>query len=325
MKICIFGAGAVGCFLGHRLATAGFEVSAVARGATLAAIKKHGLRLVSNGGETGIKIRAVEDDPVNLGAQDLVVLSIKGTSLADCGAMIGPLIGPNTVVMTAMNGIPWWFFRHLNGRFRTTVISESDPSGRLSANIPERAVVGSVLYPNCETLGPGLSRHNFGETIVIGEPNSTTSNRIQKLASVFSSAGFDAKISSHIHRDIWEKLMGNLVMNPLSAVTGATCDNILDDPLLAQYCRAAMTEARTIGETIGITSLISVQRLIEQTRSMGRFRTSMLQDVDRHKKLEIDLLLSSVHEAGKSVGIRTPNIDSLLGIARLFAKVRGLY
>jgi len=324
VKVCIFGAGAIGGFLGARLAQSGCDVSAVARGATAAALRAHGLR-VQSGHELSSAAVTVAEDPAALGAQDLVIVAVKGPAMASVAARIAPLIGADTAVMTAMNGVPWWFFHGFGGKFSGTRLMSVDPEGAIAAAIGDRHVIGCVVHLACATPEPGLVRHVFGNQLIIGEPGGGNSPRVEALAATLSEAGFATTVSASIQSDIWYKLWGNMTMNPVSALTGATSDRILADPLVLRFCLSAMAEAAAIGTAIGCPIAQSGEDRIAITRKLGAFKTSMLQDVEAGKPVELDALVTVVREIGERAGIATPNIDALLGLARLHARTRGLY
>ena len=324
MKICIYGVGAVGGYIGARLARAGNEINAVAKGATLKALQQHGLRVQSNNETFSVKINAVES-PDALGIQDLVVIAVKATAMGAIAKQIAPLIGPDTIVMTAMNGVPWWFFNDFGGDYSGMRLRSVDPDGDIAAAIPPHNIVGSVVHGSFSLLEPGYVKHVFGNTLIIGEPDGTVSERITAIEKVFTQAGIDIVVSKNIQQDIWFKLWGNMTMNPLSAITGATCDKILDDPLVNKFCLSVMSEAAQIGKTIGCPVAQSGEERMAVTRKLGAFKTSMLQDVEAARPVELDALVSAVREIGQKIGMETPNVDTLLGIARLHASLRGLY
>jgi len=324
MKICVYGVGAVGGFIAAKLAHAGCEVNAVARGATLSALREHGLRLQSDGTVLTEKIRAT-DDPAELGVQDLVILAVKTTALQNVAQKIAPLLGPDTIVMTAMNGINWWFFDGFGGEYTGTRLISVDPDGSIAAAIPTRNVVGCVVHGSFSLNEPGFARHGFGKRLIIGEPDGSDSIRVQKLSQLLVNAGLDIEISRSIQVDIWFKLWGNMTMNPVSAITGATCDRILDDPLVYRFCLDIMAEAAAIGARIGCPIAQSGEERSAVTRQLGVFKTSMLQDVENGRAVELDALVTAVREIAQMTGQATPNIDALLGLARLNARVRGLY
>ncbi|PWT76488.1 MAG: 2-dehydropantoate 2-reductase [Proteobacteria bacterium] len=324
MKVCIYGAGAVGGFIGARLGTQDLELSAIARGATLAALRANGLRLQLKDRLVSARIRA-EADPAVLGPQDLIVIAVKAPSMNAVAESIGPLIGPATCVMPAMNGVPWWFFDGMGGEYAGLRLRSVDPTGAIAKAIPIRHVMGCVVHLTCSVQEPGLIRHGFGNRIILGEPAGGPSSRVETLSSVFSRAGFEVNVSQRIQADVWYKLWGNMTMNPVSAITGATCDRILDDPLVNRFCLAVMAEAARIGAKIGCPINQSGEDRNAVTRQLGAFKTSMLQDVEAGRTIELDALVSVVREIGERLREPTPNIDALLGLSRLHARVRGLY
>lgn len=324
MKIAVVGFGAVGGLLGTRLAAAGCDISAVARGATLAVLQDHGARLVAGGTESCFPLRA-SADPASLGVQDVVVIAVKATALADVARSIAPLICPHTIVLTAMNGVPWWFFSSPGLPYSGTRLPSLDPHGVLERAIPTSQVIGCVVHLSASCPQPGTVRLGFGNRLIIGEPAGGESSRLAMLASLLVKAGFDVEASKDIRSDIWYKLWGNMTMNPVSALTGATCDRILDDPLVHRFCLSAMAEAAAIGAKIGCPIAQSGEDRMEVTRKLGAFKTSMLQDAEAGKPLEIDALVTSVHEIGKLTGVPTPNVDALLGLVRLYGQTRGIY
>ncbi len=324
MKVCIYGVGAIGGFIGTRLALAGeCTVSAVARGATLAALQQHGLRL-QQGGELLTAPVQASDDPAVLGPQDLVVIAVKAPALGAVAARITPLLGPHTLVLPAMNGVPWWFAAGAPA-LGTAPLQSIDPGGRIAAALPLAQVIGCVVHASTFTPEPGLVGHKMGQGLIIGEPLGGPSDRVQALAGLLQRAGFDATVSVDVRRDIWYKLWGNMTMNPLTAITGATVDKVLDDPLTRQFCTSAMAEAAAVGAQIGCAIDQTPEDRHQITRKLGAFKTSMLQDVEAGRPIELDALVSVVCEIARRVGVATPTIDALLGLARLHGRVRGLY
>jgi len=322
--VSIVGAGAIGTFLGTYLARSGSEVSALARGATAAALRTHGFRFEEGGTMLTATVRVVEETTA-LGLQDLVVLAVKGPSLPDLAEKIRPLLGPDTVVLTAMNGVPWWFFHGLGGPHEGAAVRAVDPDGGIAAAIPVRHVIGCVVHATCSVREPGLVKHGFGRGLIIGDPGGGASGRVSALADRLSAAGFETTVSKRIQADVWYKLWGNMTMNPMSALTGATCDRLLDDPLLDRFTLAIMAEAAAIGDRIGCPIHQSGEDRNAVTRKLGAFKTSMLQDVEAGKPLEIDGLLTAVSEIGRRVNVPTPSTDALLGLTRVFAAGRGRY
>ena len=324
MKICIYGAGAIGVFLGARLGATGQLVSAVARGATLAALRAHGLRLELAERVVQAPVNAT-DDPRELGRQDIVIIAVKGPAMPSVVTNIAPLIGPDTIVLTAMNGVPWWFFSGMEGRLAGSPLDTLDPAGSIAAAIPARQILGCVVHASCSTSAPGTSRHGTGHGLIVGEPVGGASLRVLKVSQLLEMSGFETRIAPRIQQDIWYKLWGNMTMNPVSAITGATADRVLDDELVGGFIHSVMREASAIGAAIGCTIAQSAEDRSVITRKLGAFRTSMLQDVDAGRQLEIDALLTVVREIAMRVDIATPNLDALLGLTRLFARTRGLY
>jgi len=324
MKVCIVGAGAIGGWIGTRLACAGrAQVSALARGATLAALQAHGWRLQQAGRTLGAPARAAADAAA-LGPQDLVIVAVKATALAGVAPRLAPLVGPHTLVMPAMNGVPWWF-GHGVAALGDTPLASVDPGGAIAAAIAFERVAGCVVHASAAAPEPGLVQHRQGEGLIVGEPAGGRSERVQRVAELLAHAGFDVTHSADVRRDVWYKLWGNMTMNPVSAITGATIDRVLADPLLRAFCSAAMREAAAIGERIGCRIEQAPEDRHAITARLGAFRTSMLQDVEAGRPVELDALLGAVQEMGARVGVATPAIDALFGMARVFAQVRGLY
>jgi 2-dehydropantoate 2-reductase len=324
MKVCIVGAGAIGGFIGTRLAASGnTQVGALARGATLRALQTHGWRLQMAGQLIQAPAFASDDASV-LGVQDLVVIAVKGHSLPSVAAQVAPLLGPDTVVLAAMNGVPWWF-SHGIAALGEAPLESVDPGGRIAAAIPQRQVLGCVVHASTATIEPGLVQHRMGHGLIVGEPDGGESARAGRIGALLAQAGFEVTVSPRIRHEVWYKLWGNLTMNPVSALTGATIDRLLDDPLVRAFCSNAMAEAAAIGERIGCPLAQSPEDRHAVTRKLGAFKTSMLQDAEAGRPLELDGIVTAVHELGRRVGLATPNIDALLGLARLFGRVRGLY
>lgn len=329
MKVCIVGAGAVGgvfaAWLAGRLPAGEVEVSALARGATLRALQHDGLRLESPQAPALHLRLPASDDPAALGAQDVVVVAVKGPALAAAAPAIGALCHQDTTVLVAMNGVPWWFFDGLSGPCDGLRLASVDAGDHIRARIPTERVVGCVVHFSAATPAPAQVRLVQGRRLILGEPAGGVSPRVQALAGVLERAGFEVERSARIQRDIWFKLWGNMTVNPVSALTGTSTDRILDDPLVRAYISAVMLEARTIGERFGIPIEQEPEDRHAVTRKLGAFRTSMLQDVESGRPLEIDALLGAVREVGQRLAVPTPHLDSLLGLARLMARTRGLY
>jgi 2-dehydropantoate 2-reductase len=326
-NICIIGAGAIGGFIGTRLAASGQEgvrVSAIARGATLDALRTHGWRLHQGDALLQAPVAAASEHAADLGIQDLVILAVKGPALAQVARQISPLLGPETVVLPAMNGVPWWFIEGQTA-LGDAPLDSVDPGGTIREAIPLYRVLGCVVHASTASPEPGLVQHRMGQGLVVGEPLGGHSERSARVTELLVAAGFDVTHSADVRADIWYKLWGNLTMNPISALTGATIDRVLADPLTRQFCTDAMAEAAQIGERIGchIAQRPEDRHLI--TARLGAFKTSMLQDVEAGRPIELDAIVTAVREIGRRVQLPTPQIDVLLGLTRLFARGRGLY
>ncbi|WP_431274475.1 2-dehydropantoate 2-reductase [Variovorax ureilyticus] len=325
MKVCIYGAGAIGGWIGAKLAQVGCALDVVARGATLEALKRDGLTLVSGDKRVSVPVNA-SDDPAALGVQQLVIVAVKAPALPAVADRIAPLLGPDTVVLTAMNGVPWWF---LQGGFGGPVagarLQAVDPGGKIDAAIPAKHVIGGVVHASCSLDAPGVVRHHFGNGLIIGEPSGESTSRVQALGELLARAGIDTRISPQIQKDVWYKLWGNMTVNPISMLTGATTDLILNDDLVRGFISTIMLEAKEIGERIGVPIAESPEDRHAVTRKLGAFKTSMLQDVEAGRAVELDALVSAVRELGQLAGVQTPFTDALLGLARLRARQLGLY
>ena len=325
MKICVVGAGAIGGFLGTRLALdPGNAVAALARGTTLVSLRDHGWRLRQNGELLQAPAATVSDDARQLGPQDLVVLTLKAQALPALAPSLAPLLSPDTIVMPAMNGVPWWFGAGL-AALGSVPLASVDPGGVISEALPLRHVVGCVVHAAATTTAPGVAAHRMGRGLILGEPAGGESARLRELAALLIRAGFEVTLSPRIRYDVWYKLWGNMTMNPVSALTGATTDRVLDDELVRAYCSTAMREAAAVGERIGCAVRESPEDRHAVTRKLGTFKTSMLQDVESGRALELDALVGAVREIGQRVQVPTPAIDALFGLTRLFGRVRGLY
>ena len=323
-KVAIVGAGAIGGWIGVHLARAGVQLGVLARGQTLQALRQQGLQLHQGGALHRVPVTA-SDDAAALGVQDLVVIAVKAPALAQVAQQVGPLIGPQTLVLTAMNGVPWWFLQGFGGPLQGRSLASVDPEGAIARAIAAPQIVGCVVHASCALDAPGVVRHHFGDGLIVGEPSGQSTPRVQALQALLQQAGFQATLSPQIQKDIWYKLWGNMTVNPVSALTGATSDRILDDKLVRGFMSAVMLEARGIGERIGIPIAQAPEDRHAVTRKLGAFKTSMLQDVQAGKPLELDALVGAVRELGQMTGVDTPFTDALLGLARLQGRVLGLY
>jgi 2-dehydropantoate 2-reductase len=323
-RVCVVGAGAVGGMIGARLAAAGTPTSALARGSTLEALRDNGWQLHEDGLLITGPVEA-SDDAAELGVQDVVVIAVKAQSLVDLAPRLAPLVGPGTTIVPAMNGVPWWFCDGLGGPVDGVRLRSVDPHGAIASALPSSQVVGCVVHLSASTSAPGVVVHGAKRSLILGEPHGSRTPRLQRVADVLTGAGFDVTLSERIQNDVWFKLWGNMTMNPISVLTGTTMDRILDDELVEAFVTAIMLEAREIGERIGTPVEQDVAERLEITRSMGPVRTSMLQDADAGRSVELDALVSAVRELGQAAGVATPHTDALLGLTRVAARARGLY
>lgn len=325
MRVCIFGAGAIGGYVAAKLAAAGeTELSVIARGPHLEAMQTSGLRLVEDGKESVHKVRA-EQDPAKLGPQDYVIIALKAHSVPGVVDAMQPLLGPDTAVVTAQNGVPWWYFHRLAGPHEGKRVATVDPGGTIWDRIgPERAI-GCVVYPATEIDEPGVIRHVEGDRFPVGEPSGEKSERVLALSKLLVAGGLKAPVRSDIRSDIWVKLWGNLSFNPISALTGATLEQIAGDPETRAVTRRMMVEAQAIGETLGVRFPVDVDRRIDGGGKVGAHKTSMLQDLERGRPMEIDALVGAVAELGALTGKETPTIDTVLALVRQLGRLRGCY
>ena len=325
MKFCVYGAGAIGGYLAVGLAAAGHDVCVIARGAHLEAIQKHGLKLRAHGSEQTIRLPA-SDDPHAFGTQDFVLCALKAHQAYTAAASFAPLLGPRTAVVTAMNGIPWWYFFRSGGRFENSHPDSVDRGGRQwNAIGPERAI-GCVVDPACEVVEPGVILHEKFNKFPLGEPDGTLSARVTALSTALREAGFDAPVHDNIRWNIWLKLSGNVCFNPISVLTGATLDRIVGEPALRALCKAMMLETRAVHEALGIhIKAEMVERRLDAAGSVIGHKMSMLQDLERGRALEIDALVTAVQELGRLTGVPTPTIDLMLALVQQKARTVGLY
>ena len=324
MKFCIYGAGAVGGLIAGWLARSGQTVSVVARGAHLDAIRSKGLRIRDReSGRVESFAVSAESDPAALGPQDCVVVAVKAQGITDVASNIARLYGEETSVVTAMNGVPWWFFDRLkNGK---GPLESLDPGGRIARAIPTERVVGCVVHLAASTPEAGLISHNMGRRLIIGEPGGCNGARTAQLGTALTRAGFEVVQSTFIEKDFWVKLLGNVSFNPVSALTGSTADRLIADPLVKGYMVEIMREVLAIGRAVGVDAGIDPEARIDMARALGKFKTSMLQDMEAGKPLEIDGLLAGTLEIAHKAGVRAPYTESLFGLIRTRATVTGQY
>ncbi len=323
MRICVFGAGAIGGYVAARLAMAGrVRPTVIARGAHLDALVTKGLTLIEGGDETTVPVNASADG-ADFGEQDYALLALKAHSVAPALDAIAPLLGPDTAVVTLQNGLPWWYFYRHGGPLEGTRLSAVDPDGAIWERIgPERAI-GGVVYAATEVTAPGVIHHVSHSRLSLGEPSGEISDRVRLLATELVAAGLQAPVRPDIRTEIWVKLWGNLSFNPVSALTGQTLEQIVGDRNSCAVVRAMMIEAQTIAERLGVRFPIPVDRRIDGARQVGAHKTSMLQDLERGRTLEIDALVTAVQETGRLTGVATPAIDTVLALTRAVATARG--
>ncbi len=329
MKIAVVGLGAVGGafagLLGTLQPSKNMQLSAIARGKTLTALQTQGLMWTDASGQSHQVAMTASDDAADLRPQDVVIVAVKGPSLGGVAPVVQKLLGPHTVVLVAMNGVPWWFFDGLGGACDGLQLSVLDPQGVIAQCIPTSQMLGCVVHFSAQSPSAGVVQNMKGNQLIIGEPAGGVSARAQGVADVLNAAGFEVKVSPRIQQDIWFKLWGNMTMNPVSALTGAPCDQILDDDLVRAFCSAVMLEAQTIGARIGCDIAQAPEDRHAVTRKLGSFKTSMLQDVEHDRQIELDSLLGAVRAIGQHLQLPTPSIDALYGLTRLMARTRGLY
>jgi 2-dehydropantoate 2-reductase len=324
VKICIYGAGAIGGYLGVLLHQGGADVSLVARGAQLEAIKRNGLKLLIGDEEKVARMQATAD-PAELGPQDYVIIALKSHQAWEVADRMPALIGPATAVVTAQNGIPWWYFYGVDGQFANLQLQSVDPDGRQWKAIGPQRAIGCTVYPATEVVAPGVIKHIYGDRFGLGEPSRKETERVVRLAAVFAAGGLKAKVNPEIRNDIWLKLWGNLCFNPISALTHATLDVVATDPGTRMVSRRMMEEAEKIARRIGVHFRVDIERRINGAASVGAHRTSMLQDLAKRRPIELDALLTVVQEIGRLVNVDTPIIDTVLALTQQMGRVAKVY
>jgi 2-dehydropantoate 2-reductase len=317
MKICVYGAGAVGGLIAAWLARSGHEVSVIARGSHLEAIRRNGLRVREReSGKEEVYPLAAQDDPARLGPQDYVVVAVKAQSLPEVAQRIAPLVGEGSSIITAMNGVPWWFFHRLefgSGRLR---LESLDPGGKLEGAMPTERIVGCVIHLAASTPEPGLIGHNMGRKLILGEPGGRNTARTKRIAEALSAAGFEVSVSDAIEKEFWVKLLGNVSFNPVSALTMSTADRLIANVEVRAYMVQIMREVLAIGRAVGVDAAIEPEARLDMARVLGPFKTSMLQDLEAGKPLEIDGLLAGTLEIAAKAGVQAPYTQSLFGLIR---------
>ena len=308
MRVCVYGAGAIGGYLAALLARTGCEVSAIARGAHLQAIRQRGLTLEMAGERIRERVTAT-DDPGELPPQDYVIVTLKAHAIPGVVTAMQPLLGPETAVVSAVNGLPWWYFHKLESPFAERALRSADPQARIWRGIGPHRALGCVVHPACEVAAPGLVRHLSGDKFVVGEPSGERTPRAQALAALLREAGVKAPLRSRVRDDIWVKLWGNLALNPLSALTGATLDALATTPGTRAIAREMMVEAQAVGEAFGTRFAVDAEQRIDAAARVGAHRTSMLQDLELGRPLENAAMVGAVQELAQLVGLATPTID----------------
>jgi 2-dehydropantoate 2-reductase len=323
MRICIFGAGAIGGLMAARLALKGeAEVTVIARGPHLAAMQADGLRLVSEGQEVVARPRCVAS-AAEAGPQDYVVVTLKAHSLPAAAQQMQPLIGPDTAIVSAVNGVPWWYFHAIGGPHEGRIVESVDPGGVVSRLLPPARAIGCIVYPAAEVTAPGIIAHTYGDRFSLGEPDGSRSPRAQALSEALIAAGFKAPVRPRIRDELWVKLWGNLAFNPISALTTATLDVLIGDDQQRAVARAMMLEGQRVAEALGIRFAIDVDKRIAGAAEVGAHKTSMLQDLERGRPMEIEALLGAVVELAELVGEVAPTCRTVLALVRARARAAG--
>lgn len=325
MKICIFGAGAIGGYMGVKLAQAGADVSLVARGPHLAAMNEKGLTLIEENNDPVTVPVTASDNPADLGPQDYVIVTLKAHSVPPVVPKMQPLIGDNTTIVSGVNGVPWWYFHKIGTDLEGTRLASVDPGNAQWDGFGPDRVLGCVVYPAAEVSEPGKIKHIEGNRFSLGEPDGSKSDRAMALSKALSAAGLKAPVRPRLRDEIWVKLWGNLSLNPISALTHATLDVLCTDPGTRAVAKGMMLEAQEIAEKLGVKFPIDVERRIDGGAAVGAHRTSMLQDLDQGRPMEIDALVGSVQELGRVTNTPTPTIDTVLALIQLRGRTAGLY
>jgi len=316
MKFCIYGAGAIGGYLAVELALSGHEVCVIARGAHLKAIQERGLTLHIQGREKVARVPA-DSDPRVFGAQDMVICALKAHQACECAGSFAPLFKQDTSVLTAMNGIPWWYFYKSGGRFEGQSLESVDPGGRQWSSIGPQRAIGCVVEPACEVIAPGVIAHHQFNRFIIGEPDGSRTSRVEELSKMLTAAGFDAPVRDNIRWNIWLKLWGNVCFNPISALTGATLGRMIGNPQLRALCKAMMLETQAVNEALGVhIPSEMMDRRLAGAASATDHKMSMLQDLERGRSLEIDALVGVVQELGRLTAVKTPLVDAVLALIK---------
>jgi 2-dehydropantoate 2-reductase len=324
MKIAVFGAGAIGGLLAVKLHQAGADVCVIARGPHLAAIREKGLTLKSEGETSTVRLPCT-DNAAEAGPQDYVIVTLKANGLVPAAPQIAKLMGADTALVTGINGVPYWYFYGLDSPWRDRVVESVDPGGKLWDILPPRQAIGCVVYPAAEVVEPGVIEHTYGNRFSLGEPDGSKSPRVEALAQLLAKAGLRAPVRTNIRDEIWVKLWGNLAFNPLSALTSSTLDRLAFRPDLRAVVRSMMEEATAVGEALGVKFSVTMDKRMDGAGEVGAHKTSMLQDLERGRPMEIDALLGAVVELGVLTGVATPLCGAILALVRERARQGGCY
>jgi 2-dehydropantoate 2-reductase len=319
MRICVVGAGAIGGLLAVKLAAAGAKVSVVIRGAHLQAVRSTGLKLIEADKET-VQVLPAAEHIAELGPQDVLILGLKAHQLVPIIEEVAAAIGPQTCVVTTQNGIPWWYFQKSGGPYEGTRLESVDPGGVISQKLPVSAILGCIVYPACDLIAPGVIRHIEGNRFPLGELDGSDTPRLRALVELFRQAGFKSPLLDDIRSEIWLKLWGNLCFNPISALTHATLQDICRFPRTRALAAVMMAEAQTLGEKLGVRFKVSLEKRIAGAEAVGAHKTSMLQDVEHGRIMELDALVGSVIELGRITQTPTPTIEVVYALASLLAQ-----
>jgi 2-dehydropantoate 2-reductase len=319
MRFAVVGAGAIGAFAGAMLARSGEEVTLIARGAHLRAMQQRGVRVRGSLGEFEAR-PAATDDPASVGAVDIVLLTLKAHSLTEMAPRLAPLLGPETAIITAQNGIPWWYFYRHSGAWEGTRLETVDPGGAISRSIDPARVIGCVVYPSTIITEPGVVEHIEGTRFAIGEPDGSKSDRCRRIADAFIKAGLRCPIRADIRHDMWVKLMGNVAFNPISALTRATLLEIVQCPETRALAAAIMSEADAVAKHLGVEISVSVAQRLEGAEKVGHHKTSMLQDVEAGRPLELEAIVGAVVELGDKMGLPLPCTKAVYACVKLLTQ-----
>lgn len=321
---CIYGIGAIGGYLAAKLAQSGVSITGMGRGDQLRALQASGLTLIEQGRRATVRVRAVER-PQDAGEQDVVFLTVKAHALSAIAADMRPLLKADTAVVTIGNGFPWWYFYRLGPAGVAPTLPSVDPRGTLWRLVGPEHAIGCVAYPTARLVEPGVVEHIHGSRFSLGEPDGAVSERVQRIAAMLQKAGLDAPVRRDIRTELWTKLVANVGYNPLSVLTGATLGELIGDPAMAGLLESAMTEAMSVAAAFGVKVPLQPRQLMELTRPLAAYKTSMLRDLEAGRRVELDPIVGAVTELGRLKGVKTPVVDTLLTLARARARQAKCY